>query len=75
MKTETIWTREEKGDDNDEGGYMYEDEEETDEQRRRTELDGNEEDWDMLVQLALSTHLTCCSIGIVDAPDMHAISM
>ena len=47
---------------------MDEDEEETDEQRRRSEMDKNEEDWGMLVQLALSTHLTCCSIGIANAP-------
>ena len=38
-------------------------------------MEKNEEDWDMLVQLALSTHLTCCSIGIAGAPDRHSISM
>ena len=75
VKTETIWTREEKGDDKYEGGDTDDDEEYTDEQRRRREMDRNEEDWDMLVQLALSAHLTCGSIGIAGAPDRHSISM
>ena len=68
MKTETIWTREEKGNDKYEGGDMDEDEEETNAQRQRREADRNEEDWGLLVQLSESAVISCCAIGSADKP-------